>query len=132
MSQPFYFRRGAMPLFGCYHPPRADAVRAAAVVLCQPMRSEYVRCHRAFRILADQLSRAGFGVLRFDYHASGDSAGDSAEGTVEQWVEDVSAAVEECRARSGGRHVAAVGLRLGASVVSLSAQRTGAVDALVL
>lgn len=98
-------------LFGIYDPPpNADA--GAGVVLCPPIGQEYMRTHWAFVQLAQQLGRAGFHVLRFDYYGVGDSAGEA--GTVARWREDVRAAVAELKRRSGLKRISVVGLRVGA------------------
>jgi exosortase A-associated hydrolase 2 len=128
----FYFRQDDRSLFGFYHAPGGGPARDAAVVLCQPLGHEYIRCHRAIRILGDSLARAGFPVLRFDYYGCGDSAGDFPDGDLEQWREDVAAAVRHCRALSGRERIAAVGLRLGASLALQAAGAGTALDALVL
>lgn len=128
----YYFGQSHKQIFGCYHPPRGNVARGAAVLLCQPQGAEYFRCHRAFRLLAEQLARSGFGALRFDYYGSGDSAGDGDDGDLEQWRDDVVAALKECRTRWGHARIAAVGLRLGASLALLAAQDAGLLEALVL
>src|SRR5262245_18794118 len=104
----FYFTRDDRPLYGFYHAPRAGASRAAAVVICQPIGHEYIRCHRALRILGDHLAQSGFPVLRFDYYGCGDSTGDFPDGDLREWQADIAAAVRECRARSGLGRVAVV------------------------
>jgi hypothetical protein len=107
-------------------------MRPAAVVLCQPYGHEYLRSHRAFRLLAERLAQAGFPALRFDYRGTGDSAGDEQAADLERWREDVRAAAEWCRARSGRTRLCAVGLRLGASLVALESSRDRGFDAAVL
>ena len=131
-QEAFFFRDSRGALFGSYHPPTA-AVRPTAVVLCPPYGHEYVQSHRAFRLLAERLAEAGFPAMRFDYRGTGDSAGDAAElADLDLWREDVRAATEMCRARSGRQRVCALGLRLGGSLAALEAGRGGAFDALVL
>lgn len=71
------------------------------MVFCHPLGDEYIRFHRAYRQLAVRLSQVGFPVLRFDLYGCGDSSGDSAEITVQQWLTDIATAVAEIR-RSGG------------------------------
>jgi alpha-beta hydrolase superfamily lysophospholipase len=118
-------------LFGWFHPP-ASPSRATGVVLCNPIGDDYVRAHRAFRHLAEALSRAGFAVLRFDFHGTGDSAGSERDPKrVAAWLEDVGLAVDELRARSAASSVAVVGLRLGATV-AMAALAKRPVDSLVL
>lgn len=107
-------------LLGVHHAP-AKSPRACGIALCYPIGQEYIRAHRAFRQLATRLSRAGFYTLRFDYFASGDSAGASDEATVDRWLSDVSDAIELLKRRDGVRRVALVGLRLGASLAALAA-----------
>ena len=130
-QETFFFRESQGGLYGSYHPPSA-AVRSAAVVLCQPYGHEYVQSHRAFRILAERLAAAGFPALRFDYRGTGDSAGDPETAELERWREDVRAATEWCRARSGRQRLCALGLRLGGSLVALESARERAFDAVVL
>lgn len=122
-SEPLFFRESEAPLFGCYHAPPGLPIRSTAVLLCAPYGHEYTRAHRALRFLADRLATAGFPTLRFDYRGCGDSALDSSDGNLDHWVEDIAAATQVCRERSGLDRVCAVGLRLGASL-ALQAQAT--------
>lgn len=128
----FFFGSSKQPLFGIYHPPKARKVRETGVVLCYPMGQEYMRAHRAFRQLALLLSKAGFHVFRFDYAGTGDSYGESEEGSVEQWIEDVGTAIEELKETAGVKRVALVGLRLGGAVAAMAAERRTDVDGVVL
>ena len=68
------------------------------IVLCYPMAHEYMYVHRAFRQLANRLARTGFHVFRFDYYGFGDSAGESEESHIEQWIKDISEAIDEIAA----------------------------------
>jgi len=70
----------------------------------------------AIRQLALALSSAGCHVLKFDYFAVGDSAGQSAEGSVAQWTRDLVTASRELKDISGARRLSIVGIRLGASL----------------
>jgi alpha-beta hydrolase superfamily lysophospholipase len=129
---PFYFSgAGARrALFGWYSAPAREDVRGA-VLLCGPIGDDTVRAHRPLRHLAERLVDAGFAVLRFDYHGTGDSDGDERlPRRVATWVEDVRAAVAELRERSGCEAVAIVGVRLGATL-ALEASRAGGVDRVV-
>jgi len=119
--QPIYFGNSDRQLFGVYHPPKARRATDAGVLLCYPMMQEYMRTHWAFRKLADMLAREGFHVLRFDYYGTGDSAGESHQGTVDQWCADIRAAVAELQDLGAARSVSVVGLRLGASLAVLAA-----------
>ncbi len=102
------------------------------MLLCNPIGDAYVRAHRPLRHLAEILSRAGFAVLRFDFHGTGDSSGSEQDaGRVAAWIADVKLAVDEVRSRSAAPKVAAVGLRFGATMAAWACQQQ-AVDDLVL
>lgn len=92
--------------------------RRPGVLLCPPIGHEHTRSHRALKVVAESLSRAGHHVLRFDYRGLGDSSGDAADGGREQWCEDVLQALEELEALSGVKEVRIVGLRLGAALAA--------------
>ena len=129
----FFFRESKSPLFASYHAPDgSNGVRSCCVLLCQPFGHEYIRGHRAFKLLADRLARAGFPTLRFDYRGCGDSGLDAEDVGLDEWTEDLRAAAEMCRARSGRRKVCALGLRLGASLALLESNAKGTLDGLVL
>ncbi len=115
---PFYFGSSVQPLFGVYHPPSEAGAQQSAVLLCPPLGQEYMRTHWRLRCLADQLAMAGFHVLRFDYFATGDSAGKSGDGTVERWHSDIRSAADEIRELSGTRQLSIVGLRAGAALAA--------------
>ena len=129
---PFFFGTSDRSLFGMYHPPKARHVSTTGVVLCYPFGQEYMRAHRAFRQLAMLLTRAGFHVFRFDYFGTGDSSGDSMEGSVDQWVADVGTAVEELKDTADVSRVALVGLRFGATLAALAAADRADVESVVL
>lgn len=113
--EPTFF--GNPPLFGLYHSPDpAVPARDVGVLICPPVGHEHTRTHRALRILGESLARAGFHVLRFDYRGIGDSWGNSGDGTVEGWCEDIEIAFCELHALSGVRELVVVGLRLGAAL----------------
>jgi pimeloyl-ACP methyl ester carboxylesterase len=130
--KPFFFGDSARPLLGRHHPPPGAPARRWSVVLCNPFGQEYLRAHRSLRELAHRLAQAGFHVLRFDYYGCGDSAGESDEGSLAQWQADIEAAVDEVREAAGTPRVALVGLRLGATLAALVAERRADLDHLVL
>jgi alpha/beta superfamily hydrolase len=119
-------------LFYCYHAPERASSRRVGFVLCPPAGREYVFLHRSFRQLANRLTRAGFPVLRFDYFASGDSAGDDDAGSIEQWLDDIATAVDTFRQHAAGARVCLAGFRIGASLAALHAARHRDIDGLIL
>lgn len=128
----FHFGTSDKRLLGVYHPAARSKGPAAGVVICQPLGHEYIRAHRVLKQLASRLSADGLHVLRFDYHATGDSAGDAAEGTVAQWRTDVGAAIDELKDMADLTRVSLVGVRLGAALGALASAGRQDVDALVL
>ena len=130
---PLYFGTPERPTFGFYHPPAGSRLRGTGVLLCNPLGDDLIRAHRPFRHLAEELSAAGFPVLRFDFDGTGDSAGDERDpNRVATWRADIGRAAAELRARSGVERLALVGLRLGGTFAALGAADLGGVDALVL
>lgn len=125
---PYFFGAEEEPLFGVYAPPLATVARDAAVLLCAPIGIEYQRSHYAIRLVAQQLARTGFHVLRFDYHGMGDSSGNIDAGQFDLWVNDVSLAARELFDLSGAGNLTVVGLRMGAALV-VEALANKAIDA---
>ncbi|MCU0622820.1 MAG: alpha/beta hydrolase [Gemmatimonadaceae bacterium] len=115
---PQFFGTAERSLYGVYHPPRARVAKRTGVVCCYPFGQEYMRSHRAFRQLASLLTRAGFHLFRFDYTATGDSAGDAREVSLAHWREDIGHAIEELKAMAEVERVALVGLRLGGTIAA--------------
>ncbi|MCX5661117.1 MAG: hypothetical protein NTW19_15635 [Planctomycetota bacterium] len=137
--EPFFFGDKAERLFGCFHPPAVVRPDLSAVLICAPVGYEGIRAHRACRQLAAQLAAAGSPTLRFDYFATGDSAGDDAQGTLARWRQDVGVALAELRLRAAGEpgrsangRVAVVGLRLGACLAADAAAGLAGVDRFAL
>lgn len=130
--EPFHFGTAETRLLGIYQPAQRENPGRCGVVLCYPMGREYLLAHRSFRQLANQLSQAGFPVLRFDFHGCGDSYGTSEEGSISHWLRDLSSAVVEMRKRSASRRICLVGLRLGATLAITSATERHDIDSMVL
>ncbi|HRI49764.1 MAG TPA: alpha/beta hydrolase [Pseudomonadota bacterium] len=132
-SAPLYFAGSKGAIFGWYHPPGGPAVRSCGVVLCPSLGIELILGHRALRHIALRLAAAGFPVLRFDYHGTGDSAGDEREPErVNTWRADLQAAADELRRRSGVSEISFFGLRIGATMSAVEAAQRGGAGSLVL
>ncbi len=130
---PEFFGEGDETMFGWFHPAASGTDRGTAVVLCPPLGFDYICAYRSWRILAERLAAAGFGVLRFDYLNTGDSAGDAtAPHQVAQWQRSVGLAAAHARARTGATFLALVGFRLGATLATCAAPGIEGVDSLVL
>lgn len=101
------------------------------VLLCSPWGFEELCLRRAWRMLADQLARAGYPTLRMDYPGCGDSLGGPEACTgLAPLVDSVRAGAAALR-EAGVRRVVLVGQGLGAMVAALAAPSVTA-DGLVL
>jgi pimeloyl-ACP methyl ester carboxylesterase len=117
LVEPHFFGPADHQLFGVYHAARRDS-RQHGVVLCPPAPQEYMRSHLALRSLAHVLVNEGFHVLRFDYYASGDSAGEAGQGSLSEWRSNIVAAAADLRECSGARQISMIGYRLGATLAA--------------
>lgn len=118
-----YFETNGRSLLGSSHPAPRLHVGGASVLLCNPFGEEAARVHRAYRVLAGKLQDEGYATLRFDYSGTGDSSGEALDCTVEDWLDDIEAAIGELRRQSGNPRTVLVGLRFGATLAALCAQR---------
>jgi uncharacterized protein len=91
MTDAFFFGAPPRALYGTLH--ATTGASRGAVVVCQPLLQEGIRCHRALWSLGNALADAGVDVLRFDWFGSGDSDGESAQVSLDGWIDDVQAAI---------------------------------------
>jgi pimeloyl-ACP methyl ester carboxylesterase len=129
---PIVFQAGGGPCFGWFHAAGTPA-RGVGVVMCRPLGYEGLCAYQTYTQLAETLAAAGFDVVRFDYHGTGDSAGsDSDPARVRAWGDSVRAAIGEVRRYGGVSRVALFGLRLGATLAAHAASEIGGVESLVM
>jgi exosortase A-associated hydrolase 2 len=122
MEEPFIFARDNVPLFGMLHRP-ANSPRIGFVT-CHPFGEEKLWSHRVFVSMARALAERGSAVLRFDFTGAGDSGGDTSDASLDIYLQDLAAAVAELERRVPGlERIGLLGLRLGASVAALLAER---------
>ena len=118
---PLYFGDPERPLYGVYHPPAPGANARTGVLICPADGLEYLPAHWGLVQVARRLTGSGYHVLRFDYYATGDSAGETGQGSVQQWTDDVRTAAGELRDLSGCDELSLLGLRLGALLAASAA-----------
>jgi pimeloyl-ACP methyl ester carboxylesterase len=83
--------------------------------------------------LATLLNQGGVHVLRFDYHGTGDSAGEMLDASLAGWQADIETAIDELKDTTDAARVGLVGLRLGGTLAAtVAARRRKDVDSLVL
>jgi alpha-beta hydrolase superfamily lysophospholipase len=130
----FWFDSGDARVFGMLHlPPVGGKDVDTAVVICPPLGYQGVCSYRPLRVLAQALAESGRPTLRFDWPSEGDSAGsDRDPALVAGFVGAVAAAAAEVRERTGARHVALVGVTIGATLAAVAASEGADVSELVL
>ena len=130
-ARPIWFGNKHRPVFGWFHVP-ADGWARSGVVICPPLGFNYIHCHYALRLLAEELAAKGLCALRFDYDGTGDSAGGNDDpGRVTAWLGTIRYAVSLVQ-EAGAGEVSVVGLRFGATLAAEAAAIDGGLDQLVL
>ena len=130
---PIQFDAAGAWCFGWYHRAAASARRGVGVVFCRPLGYEAMCTYQMYAELADMLARAGFDVLRLDYHGTGDSAGGDADpARVPAWVESIVRGTVELKRMAGVERLAFFGVRLGATLAVQAAGALGGVESLVM
>jgi hypothetical protein len=113
---PTFFGPPDSPLFGVLHLPADNQVRGG-VLICGSLGKEGMDSARLHRNLADGLARRGFGVLRFDYFGTGDSAyAQGRDDAVPNWVASVGHAVAYLTT-IGAEPTTAIGIRAGCLIL---------------
>ncbi|MDB4973023.1 MAG: hypothetical protein JWN48_1364 [Myxococcaceae bacterium] len=132
LATPFYFGPDRL-LFGWYHAARSSLAQAGSVVLCPPLGYESVCSYACYLRLAERLAEAGLSVLRFEYFATGNSAGDfQAPNLVQTWLSDIGHAIDELKQQSGAATVTLMGQRAGALLACCAAAERDDIASLVL
>jgi len=116
---PGYFPTSdGIPLYGVYHCPElACAPSKPATVIAPALFEERKSAYAALTALARQLCQQGHAVLRFDFRGSGESGGTPEARRWAHLAVDFDAACTALKKLSGAEQVAAVGLRLGGTLV---------------
>lgn len=122
--QAFHFGTGDRQLFGVLHP--AAGRTRGLVVCCPPLLHEQMRSYRFFSQLAARLAADGLACLRFDYHGSGDSAGEDADFSPDAAPDEIAIAAAELRRRAGDYPLVVLGVRGSALFACRAAQRVRA------
>jgi alpha-beta hydrolase superfamily lysophospholipase len=131
-ATPLYFGPPGRRLFGWLHRP-SHRERDLALVVCKPFGYEAVCSNRGIRAFAEMAAASGVACLRFDYLGTGDSDDiDVKADQLDAWTEDVLAAIEELKLRTGISRVCLLGLRLGATIATLASARSPALAGLLV
>ena len=116
LMEPTFFGAEDQRLFGMLHIPGSH-MKQRAVLLCPSIGHEYMRLHRGYQMLAIELARRGYHVLRFDLAGFGDSYATPADVSLGVWHDNIKNAAEYLRAQSGIDTITLIGARLGAPLM---------------
>src|ERR1700759_1205580 len=114
---PTFFGPSDSPLFGVVHLPVDHQIRGG-VLICGSLGKEGMDSVRLHRVLAGDLARRGFGVLRFDYLGLGDSAyAQGRDDAVANWVASVGHGLDYLTL-IGAQSATAIGIRAGCLILN--------------
>ena len=120
------------PLYGVFHPTRADRQPDCVLVFCHSLGIEHMVAQRMQALGARAAVNAGLAAFRYDSRAHGDSAGDPANTTFADLVDDACAAADYARRVSGASRIVWVGVRFGCLIAASAIARRDDAAALAL
>jgi pimeloyl-ACP methyl ester carboxylesterase len=119
--------------WGWLHLPDRGTPLRAGVILCAPLGREARNAHRPLWLFAERLAKQGFALLRYDHLGSGESLGLPPDADFMQlWTAGVEEAAKVLRERTGVHRLVLGGLRVGATLVAITAERIHADAQLLL
>ena len=119
---------------GWLHTRSQEEGGETAVLICPGVVWDGLLGYHSLRLLADQFALAGYPTLRFNYPGTGDSrdlAGHEPD-SWGAWLDSVQQAADWLRATSAASRLVLAGLRLGALIAMLAAERRNDVAGLLL
>ncbi len=131
VEEPLFFQYDGARLFSVVHAAHAPATDVG-VVLCHPYAEERQLTDRILVHFGRQLAAAGFGALRFDCRGYGESQGELQDSALETQIAETLAAAALLRGRLRLQSVVLLGLRWGATVAALAAERDPGIAGVVL
>ena len=126
--EPFWLGAAPRRLYAALH----GAPGATGVLLVPPLLHELPRSRRFLAEVANEFAGMGFPCLRFDFHGTGDSSGESDALDFASMQRDLDLAAEALRTRTGVARVAVVAWRGSALAVQAWLARGGRAQAVVL
>jgi exosortase A-associated hydrolase 2 len=128
---PFFFGNGSYNLFGIFHEPSES--RELGFVFVHPFAEEKLWTHRVYVSFARELAGRGYPVLRFDVMGHGDSDGNFEDSSIETRLSDIECAVQNLRDKVPSiKGICLLGLRFGATLASIAAEREKDIHKLIL
>jgi len=129
-QQSGYLTVGHEQIYGTYY----SSVKPAewCLTLAEPFGEEKKCASRMLVRMAKYLSEQhACAVFKFDFSGTGDSSGKHSAATIEQWQEELQAAISFIQKTSSAPKTALLGLRAGA-LIAVQAASTQSVDQLIL
>jgi hypothetical protein len=136
--EPLEVSNGEVKIAGTLTMPRSTDAAVPAVVLITgsgaQTRDEDVFGFKVFATLADHLTRQGVAVYRYDDRGVGESTGNLAQSTTEDFAEDALAALAKLRSLPGidPKRVGLIGHSEGAAAAAIAAAQSQDVAFIVL
>jgi len=132
---PFFFENQKNKrLFGILHTANMDeasVVGNVAVVYCHPLFEEKLHSHRVMVNFARFAANHGIHVLRFDYFGDGESEGLFEQASVLSRITDILTAIQTIEIRVQPSRIFLLGLRMGATLAILAADKCELVSGVV-
>lgn len=116
----FFDGGGGRKLLGFLHHAQG-ARKDLGLVYCHPFAEEKNQSHVIAARAARRLAASGVAVLRFDFSGCGDSEGDLAEASADDWLAEIGRAAEVLKEKAAVSRVGFWGLRAGANLAALHA-----------
>lgn len=131
MEEHFFFKNSSgKELFGVVHSPEKPGSKG--VLICHPLFEEKLHVHRVLVDFSRLLCSSGFSVMHFDYYGDGDSQGEFEEATLETRLSDIGSALDFFKKKTSVDKLALLGVRFGATLACLLAEKNSTLDALIL
>ncbi len=128
----YFSNQSEKQLFAYHHFVENNTATKAGVVFCHPFGEEKHRSYRALVKFSRHLASNGIPSLRFDMMGAGDSDGELIEASVNSCVTDVSDAVTQLIRKHNVEQVILIGLRFGATIAALVAEKDPRINSIVL
>ncbi|MEX2048896.1 MAG: hypothetical protein WEB90_04900 [Gemmatimonadota bacterium] len=120
----FWLPTSGGALAATLHTHSSKRARPHGVLICPPFGYEYTHAHRSLLHLGDALASVGITALRIDYLGTGDSEGDAyTPDLFERWIAGVVESSQLLSEMLGGALPTLVGVRFGALLAGLAAER---------
>ncbi len=117
---PAFIKGSKGALFALHHPPTQILDSTECIVTVPSFAEEMNRCRYMQTMMAQALNEQGHALVSVDPYGTGDSTGDFAEATWEQWIEDTIDAVFYAK-ELGYKKVSFLAVRLGALLAMAAA-----------